>query len=382
MEDAESPAGFAQGVAKRSIEVSYAASRLSKAEICTDRVKQGHATNGEFSFMNLPTEILEKIALCMEPKDLLNLRLANYELSKKTADAFADKFLTNLKYTFHEENACQRTRDKIDGLKLRPDFAQRVKNLSTDCTPKYHALSNELVASVEILTSLCSLYFHSTREWYEYCLWKTGIRNFLRKVCIPHLERITIEHSWDFGFREVMDLAHRHRETLKILEFLAVTVKYDDKPDTQEWKQLLNLANSLRPETTLLLSAPQASLFVDEYNFGESARTRVSFTPSEDDEDAAAVRVQIGSHRGIKGLHYFSEPGNLQKSVTCMIRNYKELRTRKERLKSGALGRVYDSDEEIEASSDEDSWPDGDMDYFDYDDRDYIGSDDPYYWDD
>lgn len=42
------------------------------------------------TLLTIPTEILEKIASFADPKDLLNLRLANKEVAERTIDAFTN----------------------------------------------------------------------------------------------------------------------------------------------------------------------------------------------------------------------------------------------------------------------------------------------------
>lgn len=44
----------------------------------------------------LPTEIVEKIALCLSPEDLLQFRLSNTKLAEKSFDAFTAYFLSNM----------------------------------------------------------------------------------------------------------------------------------------------------------------------------------------------------------------------------------------------------------------------------------------------
>jgi hypothetical protein len=324
------------------------------------------AADSKHTVLTIPTEIVELIALFLEPEDLIKFRLSNYEIATKTFQAFIDKFVKDLTFIFQygfgsAGQFVQNAPNKMAELKDWPQFAHRVQSLTLrymDLKPGMDKQMPTHVGLLNNLRSLCLSWVSVEYNSHSYCP-----ERFL-KLPMPHLEIFEIDHGMGIKAHCLSDLISNHRKTFKSVQLLSVCV--DDREGTGEWDKILEDLKSLCSDATVVISRPFAYLNLDESLFPDMPEDRyydhrlgVSFTPTEDDEDANAVRVVKGRLDGLKketkGLHYFSQPGHLQRALSCMQRNYKELIKRSERDTAGAGW--YSSDEEgsEEEGSDDDS---------------------------
>lgn len=108
------------------------------------------------TLLTIPTELTENIAKLLSLKDLLNLRLSNYELATRTFDAFADICLTNVVWN-HNGAGPERM---VRGLRIRPSFSIRVKQLKIDLAESVKDHSYQLrksLPTIQTLRNLCAL---------------------------------------------------------------------------------------------------------------------------------------------------------------------------------------------------------------------------------
>jgi hypothetical protein len=123
--------------------------------------------------------MLEQIALSCDDETLLTLRLTNREIEKRTFVAFEKKFLTNMIWDGGLHPA--RVHSKVEGLKIRPNFARRVQQLDFEFND-YENLAlkkmNKYIEDIQILHNLVSVQFRGFAEGFG-CLWEKAHRFYL-----------------------------------------------------------------------------------------------------------------------------------------------------------------------------------------------------------
>lgn len=109
------------------------------------------------TILTIPTEMTERIASFLEPKDLLNLRRSNYEIATRSFKGFVDQFVkgTSIRFGRVRNNA----EITMAGIKSNLHLAQRIQSLTVGG------------------------YLH------ELCL------SILTEVSMPTLERLQIDNS-------------------------------------------------------------------------------------------------------------------------------------------------------------------------------------------
>lgn len=164
-----------------------------------------------------------------------------------------------------------------------------------------------------------------------------------------------------------------HRRTLKSVELYRLMFVDMRTTENGKWNLVLQAAKSLKSDATIHVPSAKVNIPWREVEILDGWYADVvwvCFTSLDDDEQAGTIRVLMKDARDTyQGLHYFTEPGNLQKSLDCMIRSYKELFTNpwKDVNENGALGKVI----EFEDDSKDDEEDDGGL-------VSYVFSEDPF----
>jgi hypothetical protein len=322
-------------------------------------------TQPRSTLLELPTEMLELIASFLDAKELFNLRLSNYEIATKISMAFIDKFVRDLTYHFARETSdwdvslgryLHTTSKKMAALEKSPHLANRVQSLTLpnflmddDCP---YSLIEQVPSHIELLTNLRSL-----------CITEAGPKEDDHLRCprmfayapMPHLESLTILESDMITVHCLDQFAEPH---CTILKSVHLNINVDDEDALGEWNDILEVLKCLRLGTEVVISDPCVYVDFDKFSLpnGEyyDHSASVSFTPTKDDEDRDIVRVlqgcwsrggdAFGGLGATGGLHYVLYPDKLHKALTCMQRNYKELRLRSERASAGAAQSWHDVD--------------------------------------
>ncbi|KAE9993898.1 hypothetical protein EG327_002521 [Venturia inaequalis] len=300
--------------------------RLKKFELVdkemSDSIASGTAatSNKKNTILTIPTEILEKIALFLEPKDLLNFRLANKELAERSFDAFAGEFLNTLYWRFRSPWALEQ---RISELKLSPKFGPAVKHLIVFLLCVFRkGLNGDLADGAGMFRNLRSLTLNGCYEIYEV---DTSVK-------FPQLERLIFVDFPRFDGQSAVALIKAHTASLNSVLFKKLNLCSYGSEEKTSWPRFLGAVRALRAEVLLEVSAP---------SIHRPGINGVSFSPPPKDFDPERdpLDVFIGVKHGVGGLHYSTKPGRLSVSIDFMIRNYKVLETVEEAMRyGGAFG--------------------------------------------
>jgi hypothetical protein len=142
------PKDLDMNATKVSLESTTMTSKNSKLTLISIKPISKH------TLLTIPIEMLEKIALSMDPKDP-QLRLASYELAKRAFIAFADKFMAHLTLIHSKKDYCGSCKKcyaqkKIQGLKQRPDFVAHVKAVIIEFNTMKSKLSPQEIISMSL----------------------------------------------------------------------------------------------------------------------------------------------------------------------------------------------------------------------------------------
>lgn len=255
----------------------------------------------------------------------------------------------------------------IAGLELLPDLVQGVKHLTLEFGAGKPLPQNEgeielpgakTAADVNILYNLRSLSFDGVFKFSktdtgtgalknEEVFHQNGHEAFFDKLHLPQLEHFAIKNSDNIQLDHLLAMLVRHRKTLKTVELIRVTLTPGVKSKQQNqavWIRLLDATRCLRPDTNMTITAPRVFKNIskkDKRALNQNGgwygnKVEVCFKSVEDEKDVESVRILAGEYRGHVGLHYFSQPGHLHKSLEYLIRNYKQLLTLREVKNAGA----------------------------------------------
>lgn len=261
--------------------------------------------------------------------------------------------------------------DKIDktiaGLELLPDLVEGVKHLVLQFGAGKPLPQNEgvielpgekIAADVNILYNLRSLsfdgVFRSRKAGDSTGVFKKegvfhqhGHEAFFDKLHLPQLEHFAVKNSDVIELDHFLTMIVKHRNTLKFVELIRVTLTpgVECKHQNQAgWIRLLEAAKCLRADATMTITAPRVLKYISKKDRKElnqkdgwySDKVEVCFNSVDDGKDVKSIRILAEKFQGHLGLHYFSQPGHLHKSLEHLKRNYKELLTSKEVKDAGA----------------------------------------------
>lgn len=288
-------------------------------------------SNEKNTILTIPTEILEKIALFLEPKDLLNLRLANKELAERSFDAFASEFLNTFHWRFRSLWALEQ---RISGLKLSPKFGPAVKHLtvSLESLSSYAPINGDLLDDAGMLRNLRTLTLDGSCGGYKVDI----------SVKFPQLERLVFAGFHLFDDQSALALIKAHIASLNSVLFKKLNMLGCGSERKTTWPRFLGAVRALRAEFLLEVSEPSSIYRLGIYYVS------LSPPPEDFDPERDPLDVFIGMKHDVGGLHYSTKPGKLSVSIDFMIRNYKVLETFEERERYGAFGYIYDSSEDRE----------------------------------
>ena len=177
-------------------------------------------------------------------------------------------------------------------------------------------------------------------------------------IRLPLLEQFEMRDVDNLKGDDVAEFIFAHRRTLKSVELHRLMFVDMRTTEHGEWKLVLQAAKSLKSDATVHVSRAKVNIPTSEVEFLDGWYADVvwvCFTSPNDDEQAGTVQVVMKEGPNTdQGLHYFTEPGNLQKSLDCMIRSYKELLTWKDVGENGALGKVITLEEDSEDDEEDD----------------------------
>ncbi|KAE9971582.1 hypothetical protein EG327_009820 [Venturia inaequalis] len=322
----------------------------------------------------VPAELFDGIISRLNDEDLFQLRRVSKPISKKCFHVFAKRFLeqmvwnvAELVHTGHYYAKSDAIDKTIAGLELLPDLVQGVKHLALEFGAGKPLPQNEgeielpgakTAADVNILYNLRSLSFDGVFKFWktdtgtgalknEEVFHQNGHEAFFDKLHLAQLEHFAIKNSDNMQLDHLLAMLVRHRKTLKTVELIRVTLTPSVKSKQQNqavWIRLLDTARRLRPDTTMTFTAPRVFKNIskkDKRALNQNGgwygnKVEVYFKSVEDEKDGGSIHILAGEYQGHVGLHYFSQPGHLHKSLEYLIRNYKELLTLKEVTDAGA----------------------------------------------
>ncbi|QDS74893.1 hypothetical protein FKW77_003730 [Venturia effusa] len=292
----------------------------------TSNLDSDETTGKNHTLLTIPTEILEHIASSCNPKGLLNLRLTNKKVAKRTSDAFLNQFLKCMYWSPHTSR--NPLVERIDALKLNPKFAPAVKQLTVCLGHTYNDfVYDDFANGVAMLQNLRSLTLD--RSFGSYAV--------KAPITVPQLEVLAVTNCYGVDCRLAVALIASHTASLRSILFKNVSLSCYGLQDKSAWPKILEAVRLLRADVLLEISVPCTTHYLEIWGV---LVFFVVFSPPPKvfDPERHPLHVFIGEKHGWVGVHYSTIPGELQTSLDFMLRNYKELTPGDEEFEYDVVG--------------------------------------------
>ncbi|TID18957.1 hypothetical protein E6O75_ATG06078 [Venturia nashicola] len=268
---------------------------------------------------SIPTELIEKIAAFLSPKDLRAVRLTNSILAKKSFRHFADCHFNSITWTHAGHSPTQWAKTGRHYLAERRECAPYVRTLSIQFATNPWMIAN--LPGPEYYVGNLMLFHNLHHLQLTNCsphLMSNGFEEFTYGLYLPHLETLLISDARSFGkssvTRFITAMIRKHQRTLKTIELLHISTEHFG-----DWPHILEVANCLSDNASIHICGPKV----------RRNHCYVSFIPPSPIPDyydsvcylQGPVATLGGPYR--LTFHYFSRTGKLKAALRCMAWCYR-----------------------------------------------------------